>query len=101
MIEGAFAAFLLVLLISGLFLVLYLSFSKVWVKTALYDGLVCLKEDRSETECRRLVENRLSFLPWGSLQNLRLNKDGRATAEIAVRDRLEMEISQELPEALR
>ncbi|MEQ1878405.1 MAG: hypothetical protein ABL958_17310 [Bdellovibrionia bacterium] len=101
MVESAAAVFLAIVLVAGLLLVLYLSFTKIWVKSALYDGLICVQENRAERECRRAVESRLSFLPWGAMRDLSLDKSGRGHAEILIRDNLRLNVAQDLPETVK
>ena len=99
LIEGIVVAIGLVLLITALFMVLYLSFTKIWVKSALYDGLICVQEDRAVQECRRRVRDRLSYLPWGRILKIDLQEDGRA--EIKIRENLTFTVQQSLPEGLK
>ncbi|HEX4923782.1 MAG TPA: hypothetical protein VFV50_06840 [Bdellovibrionales bacterium] len=100
-VENTVVLALLVTLVSGLFLVLYLSFAKVWTKSALYDGLICVQEGRAPATCDRNVRQRLQYLPWGRIRSLELGSDGAGRATLSVHDEIPMTVDQTLPEQLR
>jgi hypothetical protein len=101
LVEGTIVALVLSTLIGGVLLVLYLSFTRVWVKGALYDGLICVQEERPQSECRRIVQNRLSYLPWGTTSGLKLADSGDGSVWIEIQERLRLNVEQFLPEKLK
>lgn len=100
-VENAAVLALLVLLITGLFLVLYLSFARVWVKSALYDGLICVEEGERPAVCQREVRKRLSYLPWSRVQGLELKSGQPAEVTLHLREQMKMTVQQALPEELK
>jgi hypothetical protein len=99
--EAAFVIPLVVLAVAGVLAIMYLSFTAVYTKVALYDGLICRLERRSEPECRQLVIKRLEFLPWGKVVKLQLNPRARAKVTLNFSDQHSFNVHQSLPRELR
>lgn len=99
-VEATAVVAMLILLTGGTFLVLYLSFTRIWAKSALYDGLICVQENRPQLECRQIVRKRLSYLPFGTNQSLLLSDAGEGRVTLRVHN-FNVEIQQLLPDTLR
>jgi hypothetical protein len=100
-IEVSVSMAFIVFAIISVFFVLYLSFVKVWAKTSIYDGLICLKQGEPETACHGLVMRRMQFVPFGYVGRVSLEPSGKGEMSYLLKSNWNFHFEQQLPEELR
>jgi hypothetical protein len=97
LIESAISSAFVTVTVTTSSFILYFAFTKVFSKSAIYDGLICIAEEKRTSVCEDLVRKRISYLPIGSVQKISLRPNGKGELTFVIDPNFKLHVTQEIP----